>query len=310
MGEPPKFNGPAQRDINFTALVFMVRKVTAGSTMNLGSLIWWLFLIYMILLPLWPQMQYRNLQAARLKVLARLSRKRNSTVITMIHRQESIGFFGIPFYKFINIEDSEEVLRAIRMAPKDKPIDLIIHTPGGLVLAATQIAKALHDHPAETRVIVPHYAMSGGTLIALAADKIIMDPHAVLGPVDPQLGQYPGPSIVRAVEKKGVDKVDDQTLILADVAEKAIAQVRDLVYGLLKDRYGEDKARELAKALTEGRWTHDYPITYEHAKELGLHVESGVPEEVYALMELYKQPMKQRGTVEFMPYPSRGEGSE
>ncbi|NJE85310.1 hypothetical protein E3E23_05655 [Thermococcus sp. CX2] len=269
-----------------------------------GSLLWWLFFLYLLL---WPQMQYRGLQMARARILQRLSKKRGSTVITLIHRQESVGLFGIPFYKFISIEDSEEILRAIRMAPKDKPIDLIIHTPGGLVLAATQIARALKDHPAETRVIVPHYAMSGGTLIALAADKIIMDPHAVLGPVDPQLGQYPGPSIVRAVEKKGVDKVDDQTLILADVAEKAIKQVRNLVYDLLKDRYGEEKAMELAQILTEGRWTHDYPITYETAKELGLHVETNVPEEVYALMELYKQPMKQRGTVEFMPYTSKGE---
>ena len=272
-----------------------------------GSLLWWLFFLYLLL---WPQMQYRSLQLARAKMLKRLSEKRGSTVITLIHRQESIGLFGIPFYKFISVEDSEEVLRAIRSAPKDKPIDLIIHTPGGLVLAATQIAKALKDHPAETRVIVPHYAMSGGTLIALAADRIVMDPHAVLGPVDPQLGQYPAPSIVRAVERKGVEKVDDQTLILADVAEKAINQVRDFVYNLLRDRYGEERARELAQVLTEGRWTHDYPITYEQARELGLNVETEVPEEVYALMELYKQPTKQRGTVEFMPYTSRGENHE
>ncbi|AEC51713.1 hypothetical protein PNA2_0797 [Pyrococcus sp. NA2] len=271
----------------------------------LGSLIWWFLFLYLLL---WPQMQYRQLQLARAKLLERLARKRNSTVITLIHRQESIGLFGIPVYKFISIEDSEEVLRAIRMAPKDKPIDLIIHTPGGLVLAATQIAKALKDHPAETRVIVPHYAMSGGTLIALAADKIIMDPHAVLGPVDPQLGQYPAPSIVRAVQKKGVDKVDDQTLILADVAEKAIKQVRDFIFDLLKDKYGEEKARELAEILTEGRWTHDYPITVEEARKLGLNVSTDVPEEVYALMELYKQPVRQRGTVEFVPYPVRQEG--
>lgn len=270
----------------------------------LGSLIWWLFFLYLLL---WPQMQYRQLQLMRARLLQKLSRKRNSTVITMIHRQESIGLFGIPFYRFISIEDSEEILRAIRMAPKDKPIDLIIHTPGGLVLAATQIAKALKDHPAETRVIVPHYAMSGGTLIALAADKIIMDPHAVLGPVDPQLGQYPAPSIIRAVEKKGPEKADDQTLILADVAEKAINQVRNFVYELLKDKYGDEKAKELAQILTEGRWTHDYPITVEEAQKLGLHVSTDVPEEVYELMQLYPQPMKQRGTVEFMPYPVRQE---
>lgn len=259
---------------------------------------------------MWPQLQFRALQVARARLMAQLARKRNSTVITMIHRQESIGLFGIPVYKFISIEDSEEVLRAIRAAPKDKPIDLIIHTPGGLVLAATQIARALKEHPAETRVIVPHYAMSGGTLIALAADKIIMDPNAVLGPVDPQLGQYPAPSILRAVEKKGAEKVDDQTLILADVAEKAIKQVQDFVFNLLKDKYGEEKARELAQILTEGRWTHDYPITVDHARELGLNVETDVPEEVYALMELYKQPVKQRGTVEFMPYPVKQESKK
>ncbi len=267
-----------------------------------GSIIWWILLFYLIMA---PQLQYRKLQMERAKIIDRLAKKNNSTVITMIHRQESIGFFNIPFYRFINIEDSEEILRAIRMTPKDSPIDLIIHTPGGLVLAATQIAKALNDHPAETRVIVPHYAMSGGTLIALAADKIIMDPNAVLGPIDPQLGQYPAPSILNVLKKKDINKVDDQTIILADVADKAIRQVRDFVYSILKDKYGDEKAKELSEILTEGRWTHDYPITYEHAKELGLHVETGIPEEVYRLMELYKQPMRQRDTVEFRPYPTR-----
>ena len=269
-----------------------------------GSLIWWILLFYLIM---GPQLQYRRLQFERMKIIDKLAKKNNSTVITMIHRQESIGFFNIPFYRFINIEDSEEILRAIRVTPKDSPIDLIIHTPGGLVLAATQIAKALHDHPAETRVIIPHYAMSGGTLIALAADKIIMDPNAVLGPIDPQLGQYPAPSILNVLKKKDINEVDDQTIILADVAEKAIKQVRDFVYSILVDKYSENKAKELAEILTEGRWTHDYPITYEQAKALGLHVETGVPEEVYELMELYKQPMRQRGTVEFRPYSSRTE---
>ncbi|MBM7560140.1 SDH family Clp fold serine proteinase [Marinitoga litoralis] len=264
-----------------------------------GSLLWLIFMFYVLL---GPQMKFAQLIAGRKGVLSSLAKKRNSTVITLIHRQESMGFLGFPFYKYINVEDSEEILRAIRKAPKDKPIDLIIHTPGGLVLAATQIAKALHDHPAETRVIVPHYAMSGGTLISLAADQIIMDPHAVLGPVDPQLGQNPAPSIVRAVEQKGVDKVDDQTLILADVAKKSISQVQKFIYSILKDKMDEKKANELSQILTEGRWTHDYPITVEEAKEFGLNVSTDIPEEVYALMDLYSQPVKQRGTVEFVSF--------
>ena len=122
---------------------------------------------------------------------------------------------------------------------------MILHTPGGLVLAASQIARALNAHPAKKVVVVPHYAMSGGTLIALATDEIIMDPNAVLGPLDPQLGgsggmYLPAPSILRAVKLKGRDKVDDQTLILADRAEKALTQVKELVAELIRDKVGEE----------------------------------------------------------------------
>ncbi len=263
-----------------------------------ASMIWWLLLFWLLV---GPQLQYRRLMMMRQSIMRRLGERRGSNIITMIHRQESIGLFGIPFYRFISIEDSEQVLRAIRMTPKDQPIDLIIHTPGGLVLAATQIAKALKDHPAKTTVIIPHYAMSGGTLIALAADEIIMDPNAVLGPIDPQLMNYPAPSIINAVKKKDPKDVDDQTLILADIAEKAINQVRQFVYDLLKDKMGDEKAEEVAKVLTEGRWTHDYPITVEVARELGLNVSTNVPPEVYELMELYPQPIMQRPSVEFVP---------
>ncbi|WP_048092720.1 SDH family Clp fold serine proteinase [Geoglobus acetivorans] len=263
------------------------------------SIIWFLLFFYLLFA---PQMRQQMLFNTRRKVLQKLAEKRGSNVITLIHRQESVGFLGIPIYRYIDIDDSEKVLRAIRSTPKDKPIDLIIHTPGGLVLAATQIARAIHEHPAKTTVIVPHYAMSGGTLIALAADEIIMDPHAVLGPVDPQLMNYPAPSILKVLEKKDVKDIDDQTVIMADIAEKAINQVRDLVFSLLKDKVGDKKAEEIARILTEGKWTHDYPLTYRVVEEFGLNVSTDVPEEVYELMDLYSQPIMQRHPgVEFVP---------
>lgn len=271
------------------------------------NLLWFIFFFYLILS---PQIRYHQLKAARNSLMRKLGSRRGSNVIAMIHRQENIGLFGIPFYRFISVEDSERVIRAIRRTPPDKSIDLILHTPGGLVLAATQIAKAIKDHPAKTTVIIPHYAMSGGTLIALAADEIIMDPHAVLGPIDPQLMNYPAPSILKAVSKKDPKDIDDQTLILADIAEKAIKQVREFVYYLLVDKMEEDRAKKVAKILTEGRWTHDYPITVEVAKELGLNVSTKVPHEVYELMELYPQPLVQRPSVEFIPTPQKRIGRE
>ncbi len=270
-----------------------------------SSMIWWLLLFYLIL---GPQIQHRQLTSARKNLMANMGEKRNSNVISMIHRQENIGLFGIPFYRFITVEDSEQVLRAIRMTPDDQPIDLILHTPGGLVLAATQIARAIKDHKAKTTVIVPHYAMSGGTLIALAADEIIMDPNAVLGPVDPQLVNYPAPSILQVIAKKDPKDIDDQTLIMADIAEKAINQVREFVFDLLKGKLDEEKAREVADKLTQGKWTHDYPITVEVARELGLNVSTSVPQEVYELMELYPQPLARRYPgVEYVPAPQRQE---
>jgi len=135
----------------------------------------------------------------RLRKIREIELKRKSRVIALIHRQESISILGLPISKYINIEDSEQILRAIRLTPNDMPIDIILHTPGGLVLAAEQIAHAIRNHPAKVTVFVPHYAMSGGTFIALAAVEIVMDENAVLGPVDPQIGSYPVASILNVV---------------------------------------------------------------------------------------------------------------
>jgi len=272
------------------------------------DIFWMIFSLLIFMTFLWPQLQYKMLRDARTRIIKRIERKRGTRVITLIHRQERIGLFGIPFFKYIDIDDSEQVLRAIRMTDPNIPIDLIIHTPGGMVLAAEQIAMALRDHKAKTTVIIPHFAMSGGTLIALAADEIIMDEHAVLGPVDPQIthpekGVLPAVSILEAVRKKGEKSVSDETLILASVAEKAVNQMREFIYNLVRNKVGEEKAKEIANILTSGKWTHDYPITCEEAKKLGLNVSTKVPSEVYELMSLYPQPMQQRPSVEFIPYP-------
>ena len=197
-------------------------------------------------------------------------------------------------------------LRAIRLTAESTPIDLIVHTPGGLLLAAEQIAYALKQHPAKVTVVVPHYAMSGGTMIALAADEILMDRYAVLGPVDPQIGQYPAASILKAVGRKPVSEVDDSTLILADVSEKAIAQTQTFVESLLRERMGGEEAKRTAIALTEGRWTHDYPITAEEAAILGLPVKTDVGDSICDIMSLYPQSGEGRPSVQYIPLPYPG----
>jgi len=266
-----------------------------------------LFWLLLIISAMQPWIQQKMLTEMRLRVMQRLERKRKSRVIALIHRQETMSFLGFPIMRFINIDDSEEVLRAIRMTPPDMPIDFIIHTPGGLVLAAEQIARALNKHPAKVTVFIPHYAMSGGTLIALAADEIVMDENAVLGPLDPQIGNCPAVSLLKLLERKDINHIDDQTLIMADIAEKAINQVRRTIIDLLKDNMPLEKAESIAVALTEGRWTHDYPITVEEARALGLPVSTDMPEEVYELMSLYPQPIQRRPSVQYVPLPYHSE---
>ena len=180
------------------------------AAINFAAFDWtWLLIGFVLLQPLLRQ---RLVAYARQRKLSELEQKRGSRAILLVHRQETMSLLGFPLLKYIDINDSEEVLRAIHMTDPNLPIDLIIHSPGGLVLAATQIARAIHGWKGKVTVFVPHYAMSGGTLIALAADKIVMSEHAVLGPVDPQIQNYPAASILEAVRRKNVNEVDDETL--------------------------------------------------------------------------------------------------
>ena len=265
----------------------------------LFQLFWVVFLV-VSLLPMWRQ---QRIHRQRLSNIHRIEKLRGSRVITLIHRQEAFSLLGLPFNRFIDIEDSEAVLRAIRYTPPHMPIDIILHTPGGLVLAAEQIARAIKKHPGKVTAFVPHYAMSGGTLIALGADEINMDDNAVLGPVDPQLGNYPAASILKVVEQKPIKDIDDQTLILADMARKALVQVEEMMHRIIDDRMPSEAAREVAKALTQGRWTHDYPLTCDQLREFGLSIQCGLPREIYTLMELYPQPTQRRPSVQYVPLP-------
>ena len=256
----------------------------------------WILLLLALVQPALARMW---VVSARRRALARLAKQRDATVITLIHRQETISLFGVPLMRQIDVDDAEGVLQAIRETPPGRPIEIILHTPGGLVLAATQIAQALADHDGKVTAVVPHYAMSGGTLIALGADEIILDRHAALGPIDPQLGHWPAASIVAAVDRPGQHQ--DDTLILADVARKALRQVDELAARLLTRHLPVEKAREVAIALSTGQWTHDHPLLAHELEPLGLPIRFGVPPEERALFGLYPQPRGRQSVVEYFP---------
>ncbi len=263
---------------------------------DFSTLIW----VFIILMALQPIVMGRILAMRRADAIGKIEKAHNTRVITMIHRQEKKSLFGFSVARHIDMEDAQTIIAAIKETPKDRPIDLIIHTPGGLVLAAMQIARAVEAHPAKVSVYVPVYAMSGGTLIALAADEIMLGEFSMLGPIDPQILGLPAASIVAARDAKPVDKVFDLTLVLADVSEKALTQVKRGAVELMTPRMDKAKAKKIAEKLAGGHWTHDYALTAEEASSIGLPVKVDMPKQILNLMKLYPQPV-QRSGVEYLP---------
>lgn len=268
--------------------------------MAFGDLIWFFF----IAMALEPMLRQRILLLMRARKIMQLQQRRGTRVITLVHRQETMRLLGFPLVRYIDIDDAEAVIRAIRDTDADTPIDIVLHTPGGLVIASLQIASALRRHKGRVTAFVPHLAMSGGTLIAMAADRIVMAPHAMLGPIDPQVGGFPAASLAKVVREKPVAEIDDQTLILADIGAKATAQLRRQARDLLTRHMAPEQAETLADELSRGQWTHDYPITVDQAASLGLPVETDLPDEVADLMALYPQPARPTPTVEYVPGPA------
>jgi ClpP class serine protease len=261
------------------------------------SLLW----LFFIVASLQPALTRQRLLYLRRRELRNISRQRDATVITLIHRQESMSLLGIPLVRYIDIDDAEYVLRAIHDTPPGREIEIILHTPGGMVIAARQIASALADHDGRVTAVVPHYAMSGGTLIALAADEIQVDSHAALGPVDPQLGEYAAASLVAVAARPGDH--EDRTLLMADVGRKALVQVETFTGRLLARRLAPQQARDAARLLATGVWTHDHPLLSPDLHALGLPVRDGIGTLERELMLLYPQPVNRTPAVEYVPGP-------
>src|SRR3984957_7802047 len=190
--------------------------------------LFWLFFVFSALQPVLRQ---QMIDFMRTRKIAQLELSRKSRVILLVHRQETMRFLGFPLARYIDINDSENVLRAIHMTDDDVPLDMVLHTPGGLVLASLQIAQAICYHKSKVTDFQPHYEMSGGHLIAPVTVLNDKCKHSVLGLIDPQLGDSPAASLIKVVEQKPVAEIDDQTLIRAAIGRKAIADGKQAAAG-------------------------------------------------------------------------------
>jgi ClpP class serine protease len=227
--------------------------------------------------------------AWRQSIIEDLERERGTKVITMIHKKELWTEPGED--SEIGIEDTVKVLMEFQKTPKDKPIDMIIHTPGGYAVAAQMMAMAIKFHPAKVTVMVPFYAMSGGSLMSLAAGEIRMEKYSVLGPVDPQIptpgGMHPAGALATLMKTKPIQTISDKMVILAESGNLEIENAKAFVMWLLEGKMDKQQAESVADFLARGYMAHATPITLDVARSLGLNVVEGVPDKVYELFKTF-----------------------
>ena len=221
-------------------------------------------------------------------LIAKLEAARRSRVICVIHQVDMESYH-------VDTATKEDILSALQRTPPDMPLDVILHTPGGLSFHSKQIAHALKAHKARKTVFVPYFAMSGGTIIALAADEIAMSPHAVLGPIDTQwpvnalMSYFPSRAIVKLAETKPAHLIHDELLDLAHRCRRTIAEDHADAVALMKGTYSTSVANRIAHTLNDGELTHGYPITAASATKLGLKVTTGIPPEVTQIVRAFRR---------------------
>src|SRR5208337_1315907 len=237
-----------------------------------------------------PPTTKSEILAWRRRIISELEQERGTRVIMMIHKREL--WTGPGEEPEIILEDAETVLQQIRSTPPDTPIDLILHTPGGIEIAAEMMAMAIKFHPEKVTVFVPFYAFSGGSLMSLAADEIRMERYSMLGPVDPQIPTpdgniWPSASLESLVTLKPILKVSDRMIVMAEVARLEIENAISFVTWLLDERMEKEQARNVAEFFAHGYMAHATPITLDVVRAMGLNAVEEIPGKVYELFRTF-----------------------
>ncbi|MBP6013627.1 MAG: hypothetical protein KBA31_15480 [Alphaproteobacteria bacterium] len=227
------------------------------------------------------------------EILARIEQKRGSRVIAIIHRENMARDRLDPV-------DLEDALTAIRKTPRDKPLDIIIHSPGGWISCAQQIARAIKAHPAKVTAFVPYFALGSTTFMAFAADEVVMSPHAALSPVDPYVAYGSASSVIAGIKGKPIQKVADETVIYADFARKLLDEAKRVTCELMHDGRDHQGVCKLADELVSGKSYSWRAITPEAARELGLKVSTAMPAEVFELIRSCRRDGGHDATVTYI----------
>ena len=245
-------------------------KVTTVNTTNWSQLAISLVLSSFFLLFFFGQMVSDGIDNTMVKVFLKTMKKKTGRPAMFIkHTQQ--GIFGGSMIDQTTINKISRGLNTF----KGKDFDLILHTPGGEVFSALYISRLLKNYPGKIRTLIPSYAMSGGTLLALSTDEIYMAQSACLGPVDPQLGTLfksgSAKSWNKIVKFKG-KKAEDSSISMAMTGSQYTRSIRDHLEETIDFGLSTPQKKKLANYLTSGDVEHAFPLTRDRLISLGVPV--------------------------------------
>lgn len=228
----------------------------------------------------------------------------------------------------INDGDMSGFMNALKDADTSKGLDLILHTPGGSPTAAESIVKYLRTKfNSDIRIIVPHMAMSAGTMIACSGKEIVMGKHSSLGPVDPQLNGIPAYDILSMFNQAKAELVNEPKLLTywklllerypAPLMYRAVSAI-NLSSVLVKEWLGTcmfDASKESDRAVIEritnalnehqDSKAHDRHFDIAKCKKIGLRItdlesDQALQDAVLSLHHSYIFTLDQTATVKII----------
>jgi len=223
-----------------------------------------------------------NIDKIRRKYLKELFNKIGRNIITYYS-----GWLQKPGVRSAYIDDSDMngFMNAIYKLNKSKGLDLILHTPGGELTATESIVQYLRRiFGNNIRIIIPHLALSAGTMIALSGKEILMGKHSYIGPIDPQFGGISAEGVIEEFERAKSEIKKDQSSIplwqtiiskyhptfIGD-CEKAIAISKNIVRKWLETGMFENE-ENIEKKINNIIEKLSHSETGTHARHIGVEI--------------------------------------
>jgi ClpP class serine protease len=199
--------------------------------------------------------------------------------------------YGSLYATIICDQDMHGIMSTVHKLDKSIGLDLILQTPGGSATAAESIVTYLKSvFGKNIRAIVPHLAMSAGTMIACACKEIIMGKHSSLGPIDPQYGSTPAIDIITEFTKAKEEMSNNASSIpywktlldkyppaIYERCQKEIELAGSLAEAWLSVNMFEDnagRAKEIVQKLNENANSKNHARHFdkEQCKKIGLKI--------------------------------------